>query len=86
MRIVSPRLAQIRLLTNPNPHCPALQEWIIIFGCIQLVLSQFPTIHHLRQLNTACTICTAGFAVSATALAIYAGTKPKHSQNYQYLH
>jgi hypothetical protein len=53
-----------------------LQEFIIIFGCIQLVLSQFPTIHHLRMLNAACTFCTAMFAVTATALSIYNGKNP----------
>lgn len=53
-----------------------LQEWIIIFGAIQLVLSQFPTIHDLRMINVASTICTAGFAVTVTALSIYNGKNP----------
>ncbi|PRW20662.1 GABA transporter 1-like [Chlorella sorokiniana] len=50
-----------------------LQQWIVIFGCIQLVLCQFPSIHDLRVLNLACTICTCGFAATATALSIYSG-------------
>lgn len=53
-----------------------LQSWIIIFGCIQLVLSQFPTIHDLRFLNVVCTMCTAGFAITATGLSIYNGNNP----------
>lgn len=53
-----------------------LQTWICIFGCIQLVLSQAPNIHNLRALNAACTFCTAGFAVTATALSIYNGSNP----------
>lgn len=53
-----------------------LQQFIIIFGCIQLVLSQFPTIHDLRLLNMMCTICTMGFALTATALSIYSGYNP----------
>ena len=37
---------------------------------------QFPTIHDLRLLNVFCTLCTIGFAVSATALSIYNGKNP----------
>lgn len=53
-----------------------LQQFIIIFGCIQLVFSQMPSIHDLRALNMICTICTCGFAISATALSIYSGKNP----------
>ncbi|KAL4860241.1 GABA transporter 1 [Chlorella vulgaris] len=57
---------------NPGSSI-TLQEFIIIFGSIQLVLSQFPTIHDLRLLNMVCTICTMGFAITATVLSVYAG-------------
>lgn len=65
----------LNLSFNPDSTI-TLQTWIIIFGAIQLVLSQFPTIHHLRQLNAACTFCTAAFAITATALSIYNGSNP----------
>ena len=38
---------------------------------------QFPTIHDLRLLNMMCTICTMGFALTATALSIYSGGWPR---------
>jgi hypothetical protein len=60
---------------NPDTTI-TLQTWIIIFGCIQLVLSQFPTIHDRRFLNVICTMCTAGFAITATGLSIYNGSNP----------
>lgn len=60
---------------NPNTTI-TVQVWIIVFGCIQLLFSQFPTIHDLRFLNVACTICTAGFAITTTGLSIYNGHNP----------
>ncbi|KAL4430197.1 hypothetical protein ABPG77_004979, partial [Micractinium sp. CCAP 211/92] len=36
----------------------------------------FPTIHDLRMLNMVCTICTCGFAITATALSLYNGFNP----------
>lgn len=65
----------LNLSFNPDSTI-TLQSWIIIFGCIQLVFSQFPTIHDLRLLNAVCTFCTAGFAITATALSIYNGKNP----------
>ena len=38
-------------------------------------LPQFPTIHDLRLLNMVSTICTGGFAITATALSIYSGAQ-----------
>jgi hypothetical protein len=47
-----------------------LQHFIIIFGGVQLVLSQLPTIHTLRGLNVACTLCTIGFTITCVAMCI----------------
>ncbi|KAG0622548.1 hypothetical protein M758_3G105800 [Ceratodon purpureus] len=49
-----------------------LQHFIIIFGCAELILSQFPDIHSLRFLNALCTGCTIGFSVSVVALCSHA--------------
>lgn len=39
------------------------------------LLLQFPSIHDLRMLNMVSTICTCGFAITATALSIYSGKR-----------
>ena len=46
-----------------------LQHFIIIFGVLQLLLSQLPNIHSLRMLNLLSTIATLGFATVATGAA-----------------
>ncbi|KAJ7539878.1 hypothetical protein O6H91_11G113100 [Diphasiastrum complanatum] len=56
-------------------HNITLQEFIIIFGVLQLALSQLPDIHSLRWFNGLCTLCTIGFTVTAITMSIYDGTK-----------
>jgi len=55
-----------------NPDGMTLQHFIIIFGCAELLLSQFPDIHSLRFLNALCTGCTIGFSISVVALCAHA--------------
>jgi hypothetical protein len=43
-----------------------LQHFIIIFGGLQLLLSQLPNIHSLRVLNLFSTLATLSFATVAT--------------------
>eukprot|EP00775_Hariotina_reticulata_P009422 gene9422-9588_t len=50
-----------------------LQHFIIIFGGVQLMLSQLPNIHSLRMLNLLSTLATMAFAIIATVLSILAG-------------
>lgn len=50
-----------------------LQHFIIIFGAIQLVLSQLPNIHSLRMLNMLSTIATLGFATVTTSECVQDG-------------
>jgi hypothetical protein len=50
-----------------------LQHFIIIFGAVQLLLSQLPNIHALRGLNMLSTLATLGFATVATAMSIATG-------------
>jgi hypothetical protein len=50
-----------------------LQHFIILFGAVQLLLSQLPNIHALRGLNMLSTMATLGFATVATAMSIVTG-------------
>ena len=50
-----------------------LQHFIIIFGAVQLLLSQLPTIHSLRGVNAVCTLCTLGFTFTTVAMSIKNG-------------
>jgi hypothetical protein len=56
-----------------DPSRVTLQEFIIIFGAAQLVLSQLPDIHSLRWFNALCTFCTVAFTVVVMGLLIHAG-------------
>lgn len=57
-----------------NMDNKTLQEFIIYFGILQLLLSQLPDIHALRFVNLIATVCTVGFAIIATALSLHDGT------------
>lgn len=57
---------------SSNPSGMTLQQFIIIFGVVELLLSQMPDIHSLRWLNALCTFCTVGFTVTVIGLSIYA--------------
>lgn len=50
-----------------------LQEWIIVFGAFQLILSQLPDIHSLRLVNMACTFFTICFSATVIGLSIKYG-------------
>lgn len=50
-----------------------LQHFIIIFGAVQLILSQLPNIHSLRGLNLLSTLATLSFATIATGMSIAGG-------------
>jgi len=57
---------------SSNQNGMTLQDFIIIFGVVELLLSQMPDIHSLRWLNALCTFCTIGFTVTVIGLSIYA--------------
>lgn len=44
-----------------------------MFGALQLILSQLPTIHSLRGVNVLCTLCTLGFTITCVAMSIKNG-------------
>lgn len=52
-----------------------LQEFIIMFGAVQLLLSQLPDIHTLRHVNILATFCTIAFSAVAVAMSIYNGNQ-----------
>lgn len=68
----------IYLLYKPDGNI-TLQEFIIMFGALQLILSQLPTIHSLRGVNVLCTICTLGFTITCVAMSIKDGTEADRS-------
>ncbi|KAL5232248.1 hypothetical protein ABZP36_031024 [Zizania latifolia] len=50
-----------------------LQQFILLFGAFELLLSQLPDIHSLRWVNAVCTASTIGFAGTAIGVTIYDG-------------
>ncbi|KAL6883629.1 hypothetical protein ACP4OV_011043 [Aristida adscensionis] len=50
-----------------------LQQFILVFGVFELLLSQLPDIHSLRWVNAICTASTIGFAGTSIGLTIYEG-------------
>lgn len=50
-----------------------LQQFIIYFGILQLLLSQLPDVHSLRFVNFVATFCTISFTVIATGVSIHNG-------------
>lgn len=60
---------------NQN-HDSSIFVFIVIFASAQLLLSQLPTMRHLRHLNVAAVICTAAFVVIVTAECITDGGLP----------
>ena len=58
---------------NPDGDAFTLQEAIIVFGIVELILSQLPDIHSLRFLNIFCTFCTIAFAVICFSVSIANG-------------
>ena len=59
-------------LYQPSTHI-TLQEFIIMFGAVQLLLSQLPDIHTLRHVNYLATFCTVAFATVVVAMSIHNG-------------
>jgi hypothetical protein len=50
-----------------------LQQFILLFGALELLLSQLPDIHSLRWVNAICTASTIGFAGTTIGVTIYDG-------------
>ncbi len=53
-----------------------LTEYIIVFGCANLILAQCPHFHAIRYINAVATVCTISFSLIAVAMSIYDGECP----------
>ena len=53
-----------------------LTEYIIVFGCANLLLAQCPHFHAIRYINAVATVCTISFSIIAVAMSIYDGQHP----------
>jgi hypothetical protein len=60
--------------------------FVAVFAAAQLLLSQLPTMRHLRHLNAAAVACTAAFVVIVTVECITDGALPLKLCAYQVAH
>ncbi|CAK0786011.1 hypothetical protein CVIRNUC_009224 [Coccomyxa viridis] len=59
-----------------------LTEYIIVFGCANLLLSQCPHFHAIRYINAVATVCTISFSIIAVCMSIYNGTTADAPRDY----
>lgn len=69
-------LKTIYLLSNPNGPMK-LYEFVIIFGCLMLILAQIPSFHSLRHINLISLVLSLAYSACATAGSIYIGSSSK---------
>ncbi|XP_048425243.1 GABA transporter 1 isoform X3 [Pyrus x bretschneideri] len=62
----------VYLLTNPNGTMK-LYEFMIIFGCLMLLLAQIPSFHSLRHINLVSVLLCLAYSACTTAACIYIG-------------
>jgi hypothetical protein len=55
-------LQHLHATLHPGGNVP-IAWWLLLFGCIQLVLSQIPTMHHLRHVNAVAVAMTAVWTI-----------------------
>ncbi|XP_048425244.1 GABA transporter 1 isoform X4 [Pyrus x bretschneideri] len=60
----------VYLLTNPNGTMK-LYEFMIIFGCLMLLLAQIPSFHSLRHINLVSVLLCLAYSACTTAACIY---------------
>ena len=65
--LFAPTLQELHQSLNPEAGNVPIAWWLLAFGLIQLVLSQIPTMHHLRHLNAVATIMTVVWTVMVAA-------------------
>ncbi|KAI4322364.1 hypothetical protein L6164_022067 [Bauhinia variegata] len=66
----------IYLLSNPNGSMK-LYEFVVIFGCLMLILGQMPSFHSLRHINLVSLVLCLAYSACATAGSIYIGESSK---------
>ncbi|CAI9105537.1 OLC1v1004476C1 [Oldenlandia corymbosa var. corymbosa] len=64
------------LLSNPDGKIK-LYEFVIMFGCLMLILAQMPSFHSLRHINLVSLALCLAYSVCATAGSIYIGNSSK---------
>lgn len=65
-------LQAIYLLSKPDGTMK-LYEFVVIFGCLMLVLAQVPSFHSLRHINMVSLVLCLCYSACATAGSIYIG-------------
>ncbi|KAL6213098.1 hypothetical protein ACLB2K_012545 [Fragaria x ananassa] len=68
-------------LSNPNGSTK-LYEFMIIFGCLMLVLVQIPSFHSLGHIDLISMLLCLAYSVCATAAYIYIGTSKGSHKDY----
>ncbi|XVF46845.1 hypothetical protein PTKIN_Ptkin03bG0060400 [Pterospermum kingtungense] len=66
----------IYLLSEPNGSMK-LYQFVVIFGCLMLVLAQMPSFHSLRHINLVSLILILAYSACAIAGSIYIGHSSK---------
>lgn len=71
----------IYLMSKPEGPMK-LYEFIIIFGCLMLILAQIPSFHSLRNINLVSLVLTLAYSACATGGSIHIGTSSKEPKDY----
>ncbi|KAG8655141.1 hypothetical protein MANES_04G009800v8 [Manihot esculenta] len=72
----------IYLLSNPNGTMK-LYEFVIIFGCLMLMLAQLPSFHSLRHINLISLLLCLAYSACATAGSVHiVGNSSKEPKDY----
>uniref|UniRef100_A0A2P2LW53 Uncharacterized protein MANES_04G009800 n=1 Tax=Rhizophora mucronata TaxID=61149 RepID=A0A2P2LW53_RHIMU len=71
----------VYLLSNPNGNMK-LYEFVIIFGCLMLILAQIPSFHSLRHINLVSLVLCLAYSASATGCSIHIGNSSKEPKDY----
>ncbi|KAK9810303.1 hypothetical protein WJX72_008303 [[Myrmecia] bisecta] len=71
----------VNVICRPDNVVP-LPYYIIVFGAVNLVLSQCPHMHSIRFINQLATFCTISFATVAVGLSAYAGNHAPAPRDY----
>ncbi|CAA2999548.1 GABA transporter 1-like [Olea europaea subsp. europaea] len=66
----------IYVLSNPDGNMK-LYQFVMIFGCLMLILAQIPSFHSLRHINLVSLILCLAYSACATAGSIYIGSSSK---------
>lgn len=71
----------IYLMSKPDGPMK-LYEFIVIFGCLMLILAQIPSFHSLRNINLVSLVLTLAYSACATGGSIHIGTSSKEPKDY----